>query len=158
MGSVWDSQGSVFGPLLFIDIKLSAPSCSSCNNKVHNYICMPVTFLLFFILYCCLYSQLDSKRHFYSASETRGGNNRTHEALCCACSFMFAWLGDRDEPFTLWFWANVNHTTLGDGLPTTERQQWKSGGGALDYLFVFQWRKPELRRHDEAVTHKSLFI
>lgn len=64
----------------------------------------------------------------------------------------------KDEPFTLWFWANVHHTTLGDGLPTTERQQWKGGGGALDYLFAFWWRKLELCRHDEAVTHKRLFI
>lgn len=71
---------------------------------------------------------------------------------------MFAWRRHRDEPFTRWFWANANHTTLGDGLPTAERLQWRSGGGALDYLFAFRWRKAELRRHDEAVTHKSLFI
>lgn len=64
----------------------------------------------------------------------------------------------KDEPFTLWFWINVHHTTLGDGLPTTEKQQWKNGGGALDYLFAFGWRKLELRHRDEAVTHKRLFI
>lgn len=64
----------------------------------------------------------------------------------------------KDELFTHWFWANAHHTTLSDGLPATEPQQWKSGRGALDYLFAFRWRKLELRRHDEAVTHKRLFI
>lgn len=105
----------------------------------------------------------------------------TAKTLCCSCSFMFAGFSDRgqnqneticrytlrikyvkgegDEPFPLWFRANVDHMTFGDGLPTTEQQHWKSGeGGALDYLFAFGWRKLELCRHNETVTHKRLFI
>lgn len=31
-------------------------------------------------------------------------------------------------------------------------------GGELDYLFVFQQGKLELRHHSEAMTHRSLFI
>lgn len=31
-------------------------------------------------------------------------------------------------------------------------------GDTLDYLFVFQQGKPELHHHDEAMTHKSLFV
>lgn len=30
--------------------------------------------------------------------------------------------------------------------------------GALDYLFVFQQGKPELRHHCAVLSHKSLFI
>lgn len=69
------------------------------------------------------------------------GKQNTAKTLCCSCSFMFARFSDRgqnqneticrftlkkkkDESFTLWFWVNVHHTTLGDDLPTVEERRW----------------------------------